>query len=103
MTTRRELIESLGAAVGSENVLWRPEDLLIYQFDGTVEQMSPHAVVFPDSTAEVAAVVRACNRLEVPITPRGAGTGLSGGSVPRRRGVVVTTGRLRKKIGRAHV
>ena len=50
----------------------------------------------PGSTDEVAGVVRACNALDVPVTPRGAGTGLSGGAVPARRGVVVATARLRR-------
>src|SRR6185369_9094395 len=66
------------------------------EFDGTIERTAPHAVVFPGNTMEVAEVVRACNRFRVPITPRGAGTGLSGGSVPARRGVVVATARLRR-------
>ncbi len=96
MTTRRELLASLFAAVGRENVLYLAEDLLVYEFDGTIEKSRPHAVVFPGSTEEVAAVVRACNRLDVPITPRGAGTGLSGGAVASKRGVVIATARLRR-------
>jgi glycolate oxidase len=98
MTTRRELIARLGALVGDEHVLWRREDLLVYEFDGTIERQMPYAVVFPATTAEVAAVVRLCNELEMPLTPRGAGTGLSGGAVPTRRGVVVATGRMRRIV-----
>ena len=96
MPTRRELVAGLGAIVGPANVLWRPEDLIVYEFDGTVETQRPHAVVFPDGAEEVAAVVRLCNRWKMPVTPRGAGTGLSGGSVPQRRGVVVATARMRR-------
>ncbi len=96
MPTRRELIRALEAAVGAENVLWRPEDLAVYEFDGTIEKSTPHAVVFPGDAAEVAAAVRACNALGVPVTPRGAGTGLSGGSVPAKRGVVIATARMRR-------
>lgn len=96
MPTRRELIAALEEAVGREFVLWRPEDLAVYEFDGTIEKSTPYAVVLPDTTEEVAAAVRACNRLGVPITPRGAGTGLSGGSVPAKRGVVIGTGRMRR-------
>lgn len=96
MPTRRDLIAALEGAVGREHVLWRTEDLAVYEFDGTIEKSMPHAVVLPGTTEEVAAAVRACNRLGVPITPRGAGTGLSGGSVPAKRGVVIGTGRMRR-------
>ena len=96
MPTRRDLVEPLIAICGSANVLYRPEDLVVYEFDGTIEQQTPYAVVFPADAREVAAVVRLCNSLRVPVTPRGAGTGLSGGSVPTRRGVVIATARLRR-------
>ncbi|MEX2081130.1 MAG: FAD-linked oxidase C-terminal domain-containing protein [Dehalococcoidia bacterium] len=96
MTTRRALIEGLRDCAGSDHVLYLPEDLAVYGFDGTIERNTPHAVVFPGTTEEVAAVVRLCNRLEVPITPRGAGTGLSGGAVPAKRGVVIATARMRR-------
>jgi glycolate oxidase len=96
MPTRRDLIAALKGAVGREYVLWRREDLAVYEFDGTIEKSMPHAVVLPGTTEEVAAAVRACNGLGVPVTPRGAGTGLSGGSVPAKRGVVIGTGRMRR-------
>ncbi len=96
MTTRRELIGRLTAAVGREYVAYRREDLLVYEYDGTIEKRLPHAVVFPGSTEETAAVVRACNELGVPVTPRGAGTGLSGGSIAAKQGVVVATARMRR-------
>lgn len=96
MTSRRELLSALRGVVGREHVLYRPEDLIVYELDGTIERRLPHAVVFPASTGEVAGVVQACNALGVPVTPRGAGTGLSGGAVPARRGVVVATTRLRR-------
>ena len=98
MPTRRDLVRALEEAAGAKNVLWRPEDLAVYEFDGTIERSTPHAVVLPGTTEEVAKVVRACNRFGVPITPRGAGTGLSGGSVPAKRGVVIGTGRMRQII-----
>ncbi|GIW16139.1 MAG: FAD-binding protein [Tepidiforma sp.] len=96
MTTRRELIAALRRAVGEDAVVWRPEELATYEFDGTVERSVPHAVALPATAAEVQAVVRACLELGVPVTPRGAGTGLSGGSVPAKRGVVVSTARMRR-------
>jgi len=98
MPTRRDLLLALSAAVGAEHVLYRHEDLAGYEFDGTVEKRLPYAVAFPADARETAAVILACNRLGVAITPRGAGTGLSGGSVPRKRGVVVATARMRRII-----
>lgn len=98
MTTRRELLAALRRAVGDGAVVWRPEDLAAYEFDGTVERAVPHAVVLPSTAEEVRAAVRACLDLGVPITPRGAGTGLSGGAVPLRRGVVISTARMRRII-----
>jgi glycolate oxidase len=96
VTTRRELIDALTKVVGREHVVWRPEDLIVYEFDGTIEKGLPYAVVFPADTEEVAGVVRVCRRLGVTVTPRGAGTGLSGGAVAARRGVVVGTARMRR-------
>ncbi len=96
MPTRRDLLTALRAAVGDPHVLYLPEDLAVYGFDGTIERQTPHAVVFPQGAAEVAGVVRACNALGVPVTPRGAGTGLSGGAVPAKRGVVLATARMRR-------
>jgi glycolate oxidase len=96
MPTRRELVSRLSKLVGAEHVMFRAEDLLVYEFDGTIERQTPYAVVFPKDAQETAAVVRLCNEMGMPVTPRGAGTGLSGGSVPTRRGVVVATARMRR-------
>lgn len=98
MPTLRDLVDALTGAVGEANVLWRKEDLAVYEFDGTIEKSMPHAVALPANAEETAAVVRVCNRFNLPITPRGAGTGLSGGSVPARRGVVISTSRMRQIV-----
>ncbi len=98
MPTLRDLVDALTGAVGEPNVLWRKEDLAVYEFDGTIEKSMPHAVALPANAEETAAVVRVCNRFNLPITPRGAGTGLSGGSVPAQRGVVVSTSRMRQIV-----
>ena len=62
----------------------------------TVHRRHPNYVVLPESTEEVASVVRLCNEQGVPFTPRGAGTGLSGGALPAEGGVVISTTRMRK-------
>ncbi len=96
MATRRDLIAALKKAVGDDGVIWRLEDVRSYEYDGTVETRLPHAVVLPRNAEEVACVIAACNQLDVPVTPRGAGTGLSGGAVARKRGVVVSTARMNR-------
>lgn len=60
----------------------------------TVDRFPPVAIVLPESTAEVAEVVRWCNLRNVPFTARGAGTGLSGGSLPALGGIVISTKKL---------
>ncbi|MCK9520823.1 MAG: FAD-binding protein, partial [Dehalococcoidia bacterium] len=96
MITRRELVDGLAKICGRDHVVWRPEDLIVYEYDGTIDKRTPYAVVFPADTEEVAQVVRLCKELGLAVTPRGAGTGLSGGAVPAQRGVVIATGRLRR-------
>jgi glycolate oxidase len=67
----------------------------VYRNDAyTVERNEPETIVFPESTAEVSAVVKWCNREKVPFTCRGAGTGLSGGAMPALGGVIISTKRM---------
>jgi glycolate oxidase len=69
--------------VGSEGVLDAPEDLITHAYDGTpMIERRPEAVVIPRSVEEVAAVVALANDADFKVVPRGAGSGLSGGSVP---------------------
>jgi glycolate oxidase len=88
------LLQELRRIVGRRYVLHRPEELIVYEYDATIERALPEAVVLPGSAEEVAAVVRLARRYGVPVTPRGAGTGLSGGAVPCEGGIVLATARL---------
>ncbi len=91
------LIDNLSAIVGGENVLFRPDELLVYECDGLPQHKHrPRAVVFPSSTEETAAVMRQLAKARVPFTPRGAGTGLSGGALALNSGVVIELARMRK-------
>ena len=93
------LIEKLCAVVGREAVLADPGELLVYECDGLPQhKYLPRAVVFPSSTEETSAVMRVLARERVPFTPRGAGTGLSGGALALERGVVVEMARMRKVL-----
>ena len=91
------LIDNLTAIVGREHVLSKPDELLVYECDGlTQHKHRPRAVVFPSSTEETAAIMRELARAKVPFTPRGAGTGLSGGALALNAGVVIEMARMRK-------
>ncbi|HXS01667.1 MAG TPA: FAD-linked oxidase C-terminal domain-containing protein [Pyrinomonadaceae bacterium] len=91
------LIDNLSAIVGREHVLSRPDELLVYECDGLPQHKHrPRAVVFPSSTEETAAIMRELARANVPFTPRGAGTGLSGGALALNSGVVIELARMRK-------
>jgi glycolate oxidase len=87
-------VRGLVALLGSAKVLGLPDDLLIYEYDGAVDTATPDAVVLPETTADVAALARFCHEHAVPIVPRGAGTGLSGGAIPVEGGVVVSFARM---------
>jgi len=87
-------IKELTKIVGRENILFSKKDLLAYSYDATQQQEMPEAIVFTSSTAEVSAVMRAAHREQIPIVPRGAGTGISGGTVPIRGGLILELSRM---------
>jgi glycolate oxidase len=90
------LVPDLKNAIGHKWVLHAPEDLLVYEYDATIERGLPQAVVLPDSAEKVARAVRVARKYGVPVTARGAGTGLSGGAVACEGGVVVVTTRMNR-------
>ena len=76
-------------------MFWRPEDTMVFEYDAGFDRRPPLAVVVPASTDEISRCVRAARRAGVAIVPRGAGTGLSGGTIACDDAVVVATARLR--------
>jgi glycolate oxidase len=88
------IVEELRQFLPDDRVLWRDYDLMLYEYDGSIDKHRPLAVVFPLSTDEVSRVVKLCNRMSVPYTARGAGTGLSGGAIPVRGGVLISLARM---------
>lgn len=93
---QRKILQSI---VGEANVLVDEESLLHYGHDETEKlQYYPSIVVKPATTKEVAAIMQLCNQYLIPVTPRGAGTGLSGGALPHLGGLVLSTERLNKII-----
>src|SRR5262249_4865471 len=90
------ILVELQAVVGPRNLLSRPEDLVLYEYDGSVDRARPEAVVFPSSTSEVTRIVKLAAKHDVPIVGRGAGTGLSGGALPRAGGIMIAFGRMNR-------
>ena len=93
---QRGVIDALEAIVGADAVLHRPEDMLVFEYDGSIDRALPQAVVFPRSTDEVAQVVRLARRHGIPVVPRGAGTGLSGGAIAVQGGIVIALTRMNR-------
>lgn len=90
-----ELIRSLEGVVGEQWVVTDPDRLMVYESDGlTAYRFAPSVVVLPRNTAEVAQVVGMVATAGLPLVPRGAGTGLSGGAAALNGAVVVTTTRM---------
>src|SRR3972149_1219061 len=90
------VIRSLQGIAGIDNVLTSKEDRLCYAYDATNQIFLPDAVVFPSNVEDVSKVLRLANTERFYVTPRGAGTGLSGGSVPVNGGVVLSLERMRR-------
>jgi glycolate oxidase subunit GlcD len=94
---RPDLVEALGRIVGPRWVRHRAAELATYAADGLPTHESiPGLVVLPDSTEEVAAVLRLLHLLQVPFVARGAGTGLSGGALAEEAAVLVTLTRMNR-------
>jgi glycolate oxidase len=89
-------VRQLRRILGADAVLDSPEDVMLYEYDAGLSKGTPSAVVFPRTTQDVAAVVRTANEAGVPIVPRGAGTGLSGGAVARAGGIVLCCSRMNR-------
>jgi len=92
----RGLAEQLRPVLGDEAVITDHQRLRTYECDGLAHyKVTPALVVLPETTEQVAAVVRACSRAGVPFVARGSGTGLSGGALPHADGVLIVTSRMR--------
>lgn len=92
----QSFIKELTKIVGRESVLSDMKDLIAYSYDATPRQEMPEVIVFPHSTAEVSAVMKAAHREKIPVVPRGAGTNLSGGTIPIKGGIILETSRMNR-------
>jgi len=94
----RNIIKELKKIIGRKRLFTSPEELSCYSYDGTGRIFQPEAVAFPETTEQIAAIMKLANRRKFPIVPRGAGTGMTGGSLPSGGGLVLVTSRMNRII-----
>lgn len=95
------ILDELRKIVGAKNVLVEEEKIEAYSHDETnAEEYGhmPEVVVFTETTEKVAELVKLANRERIPITPRGAGSGLSGGAIPQFGGILLSLEKMNKLL-----
>jgi glycolate oxidase len=92
----RQVVDELKRAVGDEAVIVSANDLRIFERDGSIEGAMPDAVVLASTTDQVAQVMKIAAKNKIPVVPRGAGTGLSGGAVTIKGGIALQVTRMRR-------
>jgi glycolate oxidase len=91
------VVAELTSLLPPHALLWQSEDTAPYECDGlTAYRELPLVVALPETEEQVAAVLRACHKLDVPVVARGAGTGLSGGALPHRMGVTLSLAKFNR-------
>ncbi|MYE54807.1 MAG: FAD-binding oxidoreductase, partial [Chloroflexi bacterium] len=89
-----DIIRELQGIVGDDYVVYKPEDLIVYEYDGSADKAMPAIVVIPDTAEQVSEIMKLARANEVPIVARGAGTGVSGGAVAQVGGIVLSLTRM---------
>jgi len=92
----KHLLRELMSIVGRDYVLHEPTDLMVFEYDATIGRSMPQVVVLPSTAEQVSEVVKVAHRYGLPVTPRGAGTGLSGGAIPEMGGLVLALARMKR-------
>ena len=90
----RDFIAGLEALLPADRFYTDPVDCYAYAYDNSRKIFPPDAVAFPLSTAEIQQIILLCNRHRIPLTPRGRGTGTSGGSLPEQGGIALSLERM---------
>ncbi len=93
---KSKLVREFEQLLGPRSVLHEPQDLALYEYDGSIERGRPDFVVFPRTAEQVSGIVKIANREGLPFQPRGAGTGLSGGTVADQGGITLAMSRMKK-------
>src|ERR1700737_3657174 len=93
------ILQEVRAITGDRGLITSQEELHTYECDGLTNfRVLPQAVLLPDSTEQVQAIVRVCHREKIPFVARGAGTGLSGGALPVENGIVIGLTRMNRVL-----
>lgn len=90
------IIDQLRQIVGKDQVSAEKADLICYSYDATQQKFLPEVVVHPQTSEQISRIMRLANTEKVPVFPRGAGSGFTGGSLPTKGGIVLTTERMDK-------
>ena len=91
------ILDELRTIAGDRGLISSPEELHTYECDGLTNfRVMPRAVLLPNSTEQVQAIVRVCHRERMPFVARGSGTGLSGGALPVENGIVISLARMNR-------
>jgi len=92
-----QVVHALQAHLPAHALIWHAEDTTPYECDGlTAYRQRPLVVALPETEAQVAAVLKTCHQLGVPVVARGAGTGLSGGAMPHALGVTLSLAKFNR-------
>jgi glycolate oxidase len=94
MTISNATFTKLESIVGSDHCTCKKEDLACYGYDATARMHLPDAVVFPENARQISSILKLANAEKFFVIPRGAGSGMTGGAVPVRGGVVLATSRM---------
>jgi glycolate oxidase len=96
---QREVVRALRAFLPERAVLWQEEDTRPYECDGlTAYRELPMVVALPETEAQVQKILQTCSAMQVPVVPRGAGTGLSGGALPRPDAVLLSMAKFMRVV-----
>ncbi|GAA4013658.1 FAD-linked oxidase C-terminal domain-containing protein [Actimicrobium antarcticum] len=99
VTRQRDVVDALRKLLPERCVLFNDEDIRPYECDGLAAyRQMPMVVALPDTEAQLVQILQLCRDMQLPIVPRGAGTGLSGGAMPIADGLVLSTAKLNRII-----
>jgi len=90
------ILAQLESIVGQGNISWSKVDRITHSFDATQRQYLPDVVIHPGTTEEISQIVRLADQEKIPILPRGAGSGFTGGSLPIHGGIVLVLTRMNR-------
>ena len=97
MPIAAELLKDLRALLPPDSLIDDPRETAAYECDGlTMHRQTPPVVALPGSREETAAILKLCGKHRTPIVARGAGTGLSGGALPRKDGVLLSMAKMNR-------